>query len=202
MLGVTIGLFAASVVISLIPGRLQPRVPTGPMMSECDGGIHAIVIQYVSGASDVVAVYRQFLQQLPDDLRVYAVCPNAGAFGELQTSLGSLGQRLQPVVMEHEMTAWSRDRWIAMQPLLANDPVTLVSLRDENAASAWPARAGDARLADDIAAKLPSIAASQRSSLYFRRRRSALRWAYRVCHPGSHSPQYPGDGANPRRSNG
>jgi hypothetical protein len=66
----------------------------------------------------------------------------------------------------HAMTTWSRDRWVALAPAASGRPVTLLSPRAENGAEVWPQRAGDERIADDLAQAGPDIR-SERLALYF-----------------------------------
>jgi hypothetical protein len=65
------------------------------------------------------------------------------------------------------MTAWSRDRWVALLPAHAGEPTTLLAPSAENGADTWPARAGDQRIAADIAAALSPRLAALRSGLEF-----------------------------------
>jgi hypothetical protein len=56
------------------------------------------------------------------------------------------------------MTAWARDRWLALGP--GDDgETTLLAPAAEDGADAWPARAGDHRIAGDLAAALPHVRA-------------------------------------------
>src|SRR2546423_10108495 len=111
ILGTLIGLIFAALLLSSISGRQSSRVVTGPMMSECDGALHEIVIQYTSGAQNVLPVYRDFLPLLAADVIVDVVVPDALAFDELRSALPVLSCTLRPIITDHPMTAWSRDRW-------------------------------------------------------------------------------------------
>lgn len=117
VLGVAMGLMAALIVISQSGQKISAAKSSGPMMSECDGAITAVAIQYVCGADFAVPIYRQFLRQSPADVKVYVACPDQKAFDELQHSLGAIPQTLVPVLTHHAMTAWSRDRWAALLPV-------------------------------------------------------------------------------------
>ncbi len=161
--GVVLGLAMAGVMLSV--GFRRGSTPA-PMLSECDGAIRSIVIQYVSGADFAIPVYRDFLTQLHPDVTVYAVCPDLAAFDELSRQLGGLSHRLTPLLVGHEMTAWSRDRWVALRP--ASDGFThLLYPRQESGAEIWPARAGDGRLAEDLAKALHATVSAEESGLYF-----------------------------------
>ena len=169
--GTAIGLMLAAAILSLVgspsPGRRGQR-QAGAILSDCDGAIRELVIQYVPAAAEIVApVYREFLGALPADVTVHVVCPDAAAFEDLKVRIGPVACTLSPIAANHAMTAWSRDRWLAMAPTGADRAVTLLAPRGEEGAERWPARAGDRRIAWDIAAALGPDARATRSSLYF-----------------------------------
>jgi hypothetical protein len=140
----------------------------GPILSECDGHLRELVIHYEPGARDAAGpVYRQFLGALGADITVHAVCPGTEAFEELTNIVGTVNCRLKPVVVDHPITTWSRDRWVALVPDRDNGPTTLWSPRGEAAEEIWPARAGDERVGDDLAAALHPVVRARRSDLYF-----------------------------------
>jgi len=58
------------------------------MLSECDGKIRSIAIQYVSGSKFAVPIYRQFLSVLPADVKVHVLCPDEKSLDELKLELG------------------------------------------------------------------------------------------------------------------
>src|SRR5256885_13888283 len=111
--GILIGLTCATLLLSSISGRQSSRPVTGAMMSECDGALREIVIQYTSGAQNVVPVYRDFLPLLASDVSVDVVVPNASSFDELRSALPAVSCRLRPTVAAHPTTAWSPGRWVA-----------------------------------------------------------------------------------------
>jgi hypothetical protein len=148
-------------------GREAPVPANGPMLSECDGRIESIVIQYVAGARFAVPVYRQLLTALPNDVRAYAVCPDEPSLRELKSELGPVAARLRPIFSGHDMTAWSRDRWIALAPTDPGAAVCLVAPRAENGAQVWPPRLGDQRIAQDLGVALAPAVRAVRSGLYF-----------------------------------
>ncbi len=75
--------------------------------------------------------------------------------------------RLDPIVTHHPITTWSRDRWVVLTPASAAGAVTIWSPRGETAGEIWPARAGDERVAQDIATALGPPVRAVRSGLYF-----------------------------------
>src|SRR5689334_1159407 len=104
-LGVLLGsLIAAGVIASL---HSEPTIgPTrATILSECDGAIHSVAIQYVSGADCALPVYAAFLRQLTGDVKVFGICPEQADFRELQAAVA---RPLTPVIVHHEMTCWSR----------------------------------------------------------------------------------------------
>src|SRR5256885_14661502 len=127
ILGIVIGLACATLLLSSISGRQSPRLVTGAMMSECDGALREIVIQYISGAQNVVPVYRDFLPLLARDVIVDVLVPDTAAFNELRSELPAISCTLRPIVTNHPMTAWSRDRWVTLLPTHAAEPTTLLS---------------------------------------------------------------------------
>src|SRR5438477_1840698 len=167
ILGILIGLTGATLLLSSISGRQSCRSVTGTMMSECDGALQEIVIQYTNGAQSVVPVYRDFLPLLAPDVIVDVVVPDVASFHELRSSLPEVSCTLRPIITDHPMTAWSRDRWVALLPAHAGEPTTLLAPCGENGADTWPARSGDQRIAADIAATLSPRIASLRSGLEF-----------------------------------
>jgi hypothetical protein len=164
LLGICIGLLAAAIVLAMTDGRKTIAI-SGPILSECDGRIRSIAIQYVSGADFAAPVYRQFLGELPADVTVYAVCPDRQSFEELHSRLGTESSRVKAIVTGHPMTAWSRDRWISLRPGRRESAVTLVASRGENGGPIWPQRQGDERIAADLARAIGQGA--MRSGLYF-----------------------------------
>ncbi|MCE5328656.1 MAG: hypothetical protein LLG01_19835 [Planctomycetaceae bacterium] len=157
LLGVVLGLAAAGVILSLAPAQ-RHRLPGGTILSECDGAIRELVIHYTPAAADVSApIYRQFLPQLPSDVTVYAICPDAATFEDLSGRVGALRCRLVSVPVGHAMTTWSRDRWIA----LAGEGASAILLcpSGELAGEVWPDRAGDARTGEDLAAAVGGVSA-------------------------------------------
>jgi hypothetical protein len=167
LMGIVIGLAAAIAALSRTNGRAESGPRTGPMISECDGRIRAIVIQYVKGADFAAGIYRQFVSALPADVRIYVACPGPADLDELRQAMGSAAGRLQPVFTGHEMTAWSRDRWIAMGPLDGHGGVTLAAPWAEAGADIWPQRRGDQLVAGDLARQLAPAVRLEQTGLYF-----------------------------------
>jgi hypothetical protein len=169
LLGVAIGLAVSAGVLALWGGRHGgPAGPDGgPLLSECDGALRRLVIHYAGADDDdvVLPTYRAFLRQLPSDVEVFVVCPGEDAFEGLVRLVGPTECRLTPLVVSHSITSWSRDRWLALGGT-HNQPTTLLCPRGEDGAEVWPARKGDERVADDLAANLPRVRA-RHSDLYF-----------------------------------
>jgi N-dimethylarginine dimethylaminohydrolase len=66
----------------------------------------------------------------------------------------------------HPITAWSRDRWLALGAY-GEQPSVLLCPRSEDGAAVWPAREGDEQVGGDLAAALGSSVRWRRSDLYF-----------------------------------
>jgi len=170
--GVVIGLAAGAVILALVPPHAAPPPPSlpeaGPVLPDCDGALGELVIQYLSSAADIVTpTYRDLLRQLPADVIVHVVCPGRADFDDLTRRVGPVKCRLSPILVGHAITAWSRDRWLALAPAAAGRPTVLLAPRAEDLADHWPARLGDQRVAADIAATAGPAVVSRRSRLYF-----------------------------------
>jgi hypothetical protein len=171
LLGVLLGLVASAAVLSVfdgIGGGSPEGAPRGPLLSDCQGTIRELVMHYVREAAAVVGpTHREFLSQLPTGVTVYVVCPDRAAFEDLRARLGPTRCRLSPVVVGHPITVWSRDRWLALAPAEEGGPITLLSPRGELGGEIWPARAGDHRVGEDLAAALRPRVVTARGALEF-----------------------------------
>ena len=166
--GVILGLVLGLVWLALLgAGRVNKAPPGGPILSECDGHFRELVIHYEPSAREIVArVYREFLGALEGDVTVHVVCPSRAAYQELVGIAGQARCALHPIIVQHPMTTWSRDRWVAMS-LVAGGPTTLWSPRGEAAGEIWPARTGDEQVGQDIANALAPVVRARRSPFYF-----------------------------------
>ena len=168
MVGVIIGLVTGGAILALTGSSQQRPAPSGPMLSECDGHLRDLVLQYDSAACEIVApVYRDFLRALDRDVSVHVVCEDRATFDDFLASVGPMPCRVGAILVNHSVTAWSRDRWVALTPATAGGVTTLLSPRGEAGAEVWPARAGDERVGRDIAAALAPAVLARRSGLYF-----------------------------------
>lgn len=164
LLGVALGIALAGAVLLLAPGRATGHRP-GPILSECDGPLRELVIHYSRDGAELVApTYRDLLRQLPAEVTVHVVCPAIGDFDDLVGRIGPAACALRAVPVGHAVTCWSRDRWVALGD--GRGTMTLVAPRAEEGADLWPPRAGDSRVAEDLARALHGVAA-ERSFLYF-----------------------------------
>ncbi len=168
-LGVSLGLAASLVVLSVHErGEGTPAEPaTPPLLSECDGALSQLVVHYAADAAEMlIPTYRSFLRQLPENVIVYAICPRKRDFDDLRARVGPTRCTIESVIVDHPVTVWSRDRWLALGA--AESPRTvLLSPRDEDGVVIWPARRGDQRVAWDLAAALGGSVVAQRSDLAF-----------------------------------
>lgn len=164
--GVIVGILAGGTILALI--HEPPRRETGPVLPESSGRIRELVLHYEPQARGIVATaYREFLAQLDQDVTVHVVCPDAAAFDDFQKLVGSTACRVSSIVTKHPITTWSRDRWVPSMPTTPGGTTTLWMPRAEAASELWPARAGDERVGEDIAACLRPSVRAQRSELYF-----------------------------------
>ena len=168
-MGIAMGLAIGFALVAMLDLHRARELPaSGPVLSECDGHLRELVIHYDPAAKEIAGpVYREFLAALEADITVRAVCPSRAAFDELTGTVGPVKCRLAPVLVDHPITTWSRDRWIALAPAADGGPTTLWSPRGEAAEEIWPARAGDELVGDDLAAALRPAVQARRSGLYF-----------------------------------
>jgi hypothetical protein len=163
-LGLAVGIFA----LGAINRAAAPVAVTGPIISECDGAMRELVIQYEPSAREVVRdVYPAFLGALGSNVLVHVVCPDQAAFDDLKSLVGTTRSRLAPILVHHPMTTWARDRWVALAPAAPSAATTLLSPRGESGDDIWPARAGDEKIGGDIAAALAPGVKALRSELLF-----------------------------------
>jgi hypothetical protein len=168
-LGVLIGLFGSAAVLSFFESGAgsAPGFAGGPIVSECDGALGEIVIHYVGEAAEAtLPTYRAFLGKLPAEVTVHVACPDEQSYKDLLAGIGATRCKLSPVIVGHALTAWSRDRWLALGGATGPETVLLCP-RGEEGADIWPARAGDQRIAEDLAAALGKGLTARCSDFYF-----------------------------------
>lgn len=163
LFGSAAGVLAAMFVIGM--ASRHHREPQ-KMLPDAGGHIRGAVLQYVSGSDNVLPAYRDFLGYQPADVTLYVACPEEADFTEFRSRVGDTAARLIPVYTHHAMTAWSRDRWVALIGEKSHR-VTLLSPRGEKAQENWPARAGDSHVAEELARAFSTIFSARRSDLYF-----------------------------------
>jgi hypothetical protein len=168
-IGIVIGLIAAGAILALTGKSRDQAAPAGPILSECDGRMRELTVHYEPSSREIVStVYRDFLGGLDPDVTVHVVCPDPSAFEQCTALVGPVQCHLRPVIVNHAITTWSRDRWVALQPDSSQAGITtLLAPRSESASEIWPARAGDERVAHDLAAALPNTVRARRSRLSF-----------------------------------
>lgn len=168
-LGASIGLAGALAMLSLYHGEegLPSGDTPGVVLSECDGALKQVVIHYSAETGEtVLPTYRSFLRQLPAGVTAWAVCPSRRDYDDLAARVGATECTLSPVIVDHPITAWSRDRWLALESP-DRSRIALLCPREEDGAEIWPAREGDQRVAGDLAAALGAGVTARRSGLYF-----------------------------------
>ena len=166
--GVSIGLVIASAILALTGSPGRRVAPSGPILSECDGHLCQLVLQYEPSAKEICApVYRDFLGALDSDVAVHVLCPDRRAFDDFTATVGRVKCKILPIIAGHSMTTWSRDRWVALMPATPGGPTTIWSPRGEAGQEIWPARAGDLQVGTDVATALPSSTFARRGELYF-----------------------------------
>ncbi len=166
VLGILLGVIFAAMMVQWVNHRSGVRHTRGEILSECDGSIREIVVQYVSGADGARQVLAAFLRQLPKTVKIHLVCPDSAAYDEWSAGGETDARRAQPISVGHDMTAWSRDRWVALKQPGAN-ATFLFHPRAEAGADAWPQRAGDQQIASDLARCLAPAVRDLPSRLLF-----------------------------------
>jgi hypothetical protein len=164
LLGVVLGL-GVWAGLHFFQAEAQREPASCPVLSECDGAVRRLVI-HLANADDesVVPTYCSFLPQLPDEVEVYVVCPSQEVFQSLIDRVGATACSLKPVIVDHPITSWSRDRWLA----LGDETGTLLLCpQSEEGADVWPARKGDGQVAFDLAEALGPNVAAKRSDFNF-----------------------------------
>ncbi len=165
VVGAVIGVALACAVVQW--GNTTRARPTGRMLSEHGGTIRSVVLQYTHGSQFVWPVFKQFLEKQSPSLTVYIAAPAQEDFDEVSQAIGPVPCKLVPVLTHHEMTPWSRDRWVELLADKPGDPLTLLPQRGELQQELWPQRLGDSKVADDLGRFLSPNIRATRSSLYF-----------------------------------
>ena len=160
LLGLTLGALLAFGLPYLRPAPEAARI-----LSDCNGAIRTLAIHYTRPTRSLtLPIYRDMLTALPGDVTVRVVVRETEAFEELIEAIGPLACRLTPVVVDHPITTWSRDRWLAVRD---PDHITLLHPWMEMMREGWPDRQGDEQVADDLANADPEHVRAERSVLYF-----------------------------------
>ncbi len=166
--GVALGLSFGFTILALTSSPPRRPAPSGRILSECDGHLRELIMQYEPSAKEIAATtYREFLQALDADVTVHALCPTQAAFDDLIAQVGATRCKLLPVIANHPMTTWSRDRWVSLQGSKPDGPTIIYSPQSEAGNEVWPSRAGDERVGVDVARALAPRALARRSGLYF-----------------------------------
>ncbi len=164
LLGILIGLVLAAGILGLWQSRGTRR--PGPMIADYGGPLRSITLQYTRGAEFTWPIYREFLRWQSPELNVRVICPDEPDFVDFKQHVDVALPHLRPLFTHHRMTPWSRDRWLLLAAS-ADAPATLLAPRGELLQETWPERAGDSRIAQDIASELSSRVVARRSGLYF-----------------------------------
>ncbi len=167
-LTIIIGAIVGALVAGIILLRTAPdplETPTPVAIPDCDGTLQAVVLQYNPEAGDISApVYRELISRLPRRVTIYVVCTEPNAFGHLLFHAELPETRPTPLFFQHEMSTWSRDRWVAMTD--DQGTVTILAPRGEQGANLWPQRAGDAKIARELGLVIDDLQVKT-STLYF-----------------------------------
>jgi len=156
LLAVTLGVVAALLVLAgagaagLLPGRAPTRYHL--VAEDASAPLARVVIHYAPAADALaVPVWRQLFAVLPARVQVDVAVAAAGDFDRFRDHLARAGvghlDRFHPIVVGHELTTWSRDRFAA----LAGDHGDGAVLAPPRVETAFASRAGDMRSPDAVA---------------------------------------------------
>lgn len=167
ILGVMLGLAIVWGVGRWVGSPHASPSAAGPMMAEFGPPLRTIVVHHVAGSDATLGVIQAFISYLPADVRVCVVCPDDASFADFREAVALPDERVIPVIVNHPITPWSRDRWVALLPNERGGRTVLLHPREEAAADAWPARRGDQRVAGDLTNVSHLHCAAQRAELRF-----------------------------------
>jgi hypothetical protein len=140
-----------------------------PLLPDCEGALAEVVLHHMPGWEAVAGdPYRQLLARLPAEVTVRVVCPDPDTYASFLELVGPVRCQVAPVVTGHPVTGWARDRWLALGSGAGpEEPISVLSPRQEALAGTWPARAGDAQVGRALAAACPGRVHARRSRLLF-----------------------------------
>ena len=118
--GVLAGIVASSLVALVVGATTRAPKPVERLVPEdASGHMHRIAIHYTPAMDDrALPVWRQLFRVLPTDIEVEVAVPAARDFPRLIADLRAAGiehlERFHPVVVDHPLTTWSRDRMASL----------------------------------------------------------------------------------------
>src|SRR5690242_20495932 len=102
--GILLGLVLAAMAMELTTTPTVHLASSTRLISECDGSLRSIVIQYTSQSKFTLTAYRDFLTQLDSHVTVYVACPSDSDFQDFRQSLPPVNATLIPVIAGHPIT--------------------------------------------------------------------------------------------------
>ena len=121
MRSVLLGVLSAVALLAAVGTRraAHPAEPT-VVVADDGGAFREVAIQFDPGAaSAVLPVFRELLRELDRGVRVWALVARPDHFDALVAGLDALAapglDRLRPVTVGHEITTWSRDRYVLLR---------------------------------------------------------------------------------------
>ena len=142
--GVLLGV-AVSTVVALAVGNRAGAPAARLVPEDASGALRRIAIHYVPALDDrAMPVWRQLFAALPADVEVEVAVPAATDFPRLIAGLRAAGvgslDRFRPVIVDHPLTTWSRDRMASLEATPGGAGSILAPPRVSTASAA---RAGD-----------------------------------------------------------
>src|SRR5205085_8290477 len=108
LLGAAFGVTLAALILTSVHSA-PPNPVHGTLTPDCEGALRELAVQFVPDAEPLVReAYRDFLRQLPADVSVFVLCPEAPDFHQLEAFVGSISCKLIPVLTGHPITPWAR----------------------------------------------------------------------------------------------
>ncbi|MEK7448503.1 MAG: hypothetical protein AAB019_03360 [Planctomycetota bacterium] len=94
----------------------------GVVISDTTGALKEIIIHFtIESAPKILPAYLDLFRSMASDVKVYVACSDQPAFDVLMKEFKEAGilnlSRFYPLIMECNITAWARDRFLAKVPV-------------------------------------------------------------------------------------
>lgn len=118
IIGIILGLTLGAVILVLQSRLTAPEAWN--LLPENEGQIRTIALQYASSTDKLMLpVYKSFLQEIPPDVEVIAVCGDSSDAGRFKRLIYEWGiehpERVKTVDVGAPITGWCKDRFLVAQ---------------------------------------------------------------------------------------